>query len=420
MRHRGDTTGAHLPALRECVAAERTAVPTTQRERMRTEFASIVQIFQSQCQQTGYLLNRTPQESADLVGLNAAIHRALGLQHLISEELNRVERVDESVLTTKQLEHLLQMQADANDAWRNRESFLASIVDLPGEIEKLAKTVRDASGFLDGAVPRNLARRLLVAVQKCPEAFASIVVAPSTLGNVLSCENQSKVDLATNIETALLIATMADCVPINPYPLECTVMAALLSDIARIGDNPPSRFGGNAPADRTHPRIGAGWLMVYREFSAHLPRLVANHHERCDGSGFPSGLKACHLDATSRLLSLAGHFVECMNDGKRSTNGESCGRWKSLLWNVERSRDVGEIDARLTNRMLERLSQQIHFEPESQMLGEATGIVTARDRVDAPHRELPEPHVVAEQNVIRAPAFHELSRHSRPVDDNAG
>jgi putative nucleotidyltransferase with HDIG domain len=58
---------------------------------------------------------------------------------------------------------------------------------------------------------------------------------------------------------------------------------------------------------KRHPELGSD-LVRQLGFSAHVARLVLNHHERLDGSGYPRGLGAPDLDIETRILAVCDVF----------------------------------------------------------------------------------------------------------------
>jgi HD-GYP domain-containing protein (c-di-GMP phosphodiesterase class II) len=64
---------------------------------------------------------------------------------------------------------------------------------------------------------------------------------------------------------------------------------------------------GEWEAVRRHPADGARLLFDAQPASASL-RVVAEHHERWDGGGYPSGLRAGRIDTCARIVAVADSF----------------------------------------------------------------------------------------------------------------
>ena len=59
---------------------------------------------------------------------------------------------------------------------------------------------------------------------------------------------------------------------------------------------------------RCHPASGQALIQELGGFSSRVSRLVLDHHERLDGSGYPRGLTADRLDLETRLLAVCDVF----------------------------------------------------------------------------------------------------------------
>ena len=93
---------------------------------------------------------------------------------------------------------------------------------------------------------------------------------------------------------------------------ERLVLAALLQDVSLLylRRQVESSAGGGAELRRLHPRASACLAAGLGELSLDLPRLIALHHERIDGSGFPKGASGNALPPAARMLSVATRLVE--------------------------------------------------------------------------------------------------------------
>ena len=58
---------------------------------------------------------------------------------------------------------------------------------------------------------------------------------------------------------------------------------------------------------KSHPEVGSE-LVRELGFSKQVARLVFDHHERLDGSGYPRGLGAPDLDIETRILAVCDVF----------------------------------------------------------------------------------------------------------------
>ena len=94
---------------------------------------------------------------------------------------------------------------------------------------------------------------------------------------------------------------------------------ALLHDIGKIGveDKVLRKTGPLSAAEaddmREHPRIGHDMLKGLRFLQPSLPG-VLHHHERWDGSGYPTGLRGSAIPLAVRILSVADVFDALTSD----------------------------------------------------------------------------------------------------------
>ncbi len=90
-------------------------------------------------------------------------------------------------------------------------------------------------------------------------------------------------------------------------------LAALLHDIGLLAlpNGRASHTGyfdaGSYAAVQCHPRLGAQWLESF-PFLRHASVIIAHHHERWDGSGYPYGVRGTFIPLEARVLAIADAF----------------------------------------------------------------------------------------------------------------
>jgi response regulator RpfG family c-di-GMP phosphodiesterase len=110
--------------------------------------------------------------------------------------------------------------------------------------------------------------------------------------------------------TAALARSLGACAGLSPASLHQLTLAALLHDIGLLA-LPPALIshtgcldGQSYAARQSHPRVGAETLEPYR-FLQSASIIIAHHHERWDGSGYPYGLRGTFVPIEARVLAIA-------------------------------------------------------------------------------------------------------------------
>ncbi len=112
-----------------------------------------------------------------------------------------------------------------------------------------------------------------------------------------------------------LTEALAEELGLSAEERELIRFGAILHDIGKIGLEEGALAPGGADAEvfyRMHPLIGASILQPISFLEPVLP-MVAYHHERWDGSGFPEGLKAKDIPFYARLVAVADAYERLLN-----------------------------------------------------------------------------------------------------------
>jgi HD-GYP domain-containing protein (c-di-GMP phosphodiesterase class II) len=113
--------------------------------------------------------------------------------------------------------------------------------------------------------------------------------------------------------TAALAQAIGSAAGLCRDALHHLTLAALLHDIGLLAL--PNRLHAHAghldsesyTAVQCHPRTGAQWLEPYR-FLGNASVIIAHHHERWDGSGYPYGIRGTLIPIEARVLAIADAF----------------------------------------------------------------------------------------------------------------
>jgi HD-GYP domain-containing protein (c-di-GMP phosphodiesterase class II) len=109
---------------------------------------------------------------------------------------------------------------------------------------------------------------------------------------------------------AMLAVEIGEQLGLSPTRLRSLAIGGLLHDIGKLSV-PDSILQTPGPLDddefdvvKLHPERGRELLNELGGFDETVSRLVLDHHERLDGSGYPRGLVDAQLDLATRILSV--------------------------------------------------------------------------------------------------------------------
>jgi putative nucleotidyltransferase with HDIG domain len=130
--------------------------------------------------------------------------------------------------------------------------------------------------------------------------------------------------------------------------LACIRVAGLLHDVGKLVlpdgllDKPGPLTAEERDRMRAHPAVG--WDLCRRLFLAQpVLDAVLHHHERCDGSGYPSGLAGQAIPYPARVLALADAF-DALTSARAYRAALGIGEAMALL---RCERTAGKWDARV-------------------------------------------------------------------------
>ena len=108
----------------------------------------------------------------------------------------------------------------------------------------------------------------------------------------------------------MLAVEIGEQLGLSPSRLRSLAIGGLLHDIGKLSV-PESILQKPGPLDddeyaviKLHPERGRELLNELGGFDETVGRLVLDHHERLDGSGYPRGLRGEELDLATRILAV--------------------------------------------------------------------------------------------------------------------
>jgi HD-GYP domain-containing protein (c-di-GMP phosphodiesterase class II) len=124
-------------------------------------------------------------------------------------------------------------------------------------------------------------------------------------------------DHSTEMHTrrvATYAVALGEELALSPARLRALALGGILHDIGKLSVSTeilskPGKLDDREFAEiKRHPQAGADLLAALGGFSGDVRRLVLDHHERLDGSGYPRGLRADDLDLETRILAVCDVF----------------------------------------------------------------------------------------------------------------
>jgi HD-GYP domain-containing protein (c-di-GMP phosphodiesterase class II) len=120
-------------------------------------------------------------------------------------------------------------------------------------------------------------------------------------------------DTSTELHTrrvAALAVEVGELLGLSPTRLRSLAIGGLLHDIGKLSvpesilKKPGALDDDEYAMIKLHPERGRELLNELGGFDENVRRLVLDHHERLDGSGYPRGLEAASIDLATRILSV--------------------------------------------------------------------------------------------------------------------
>lgn len=113
-----------------------------------------------------------------------------------------------------------------------------------------------------------------------------------------------------------------------------------------------------------HPEMGSQLLASFLNAGPLLVEIIAQHHERLDGSGFPKGLRGEELSLLSRIVMVADHYDELCN----APNPEASFNPHAALSRLYRHVVMKGESSRFCERVVQALVQAIGVYPPGSLV----------------------------------------------------
>lgn len=178
--------------------------------------------------------------------------------------------------------------------------YSAPIIDDVHRTLEMIQQGRDSTGNLDLSRVQGLVGEMAAGVERNPDAMLWLTR--------LKITDQYSYDHAVDVSVHLMI--FGRFLGLGRGVVEDLGQAGLMQDIGKIEIDPEILSKPSALtvqeflAVQTHVSSSLELLAGHHDFSPEVLRIIAAHHERSDGSGYPSGLEAESISLNAELAGL--------------------------------------------------------------------------------------------------------------------
>lgn len=311
----------HLDRLRSERPVQRTEVAETYEELFRQ--------FRWMLRQTKDVMADPALQDRNCQILSSAGERMLDLHRICYRELQRSEEgTEEALVPPAELYQLMEAGQDLTDRIRRQIACMHQICNFAMELREFILILLHQSPHPEDQISFDSLDRLLKRMRLLkqpgsldthlhPLPHPAIEKLTAVYGDPFLARS-----LVMGITTTLDIQRVAGMSWLNEPQLQLAGAAGLLQDCGWFvirGERHPLRRDIDSQANthercRQHPAVGAALIGAMRQAPPQLARIVSQHHERLDGSGYPRQVDHRELTAAARLVSAAVRLEELRLD----------------------------------------------------------------------------------------------------------
>jgi hypothetical protein len=336
----------------------------------------------------------------------------------VFDALQEVESPSEKAALPDEIERGIDLFASRLDPLADELRMLDRIVDYAGELHGLIATLA-VTGRGQLQPLQGLARRILADVRGTSQGhlnqpLAGIDVAPA-VGKVGEAAHPAIATCVPAVLAARLVAWATPQFMRMSSDAELMTMGALLSDAGLVARHAvwsilPESIRRDRPEDfREHPRVSAALSGGIEGLPSLVPQLIATHHERLDGSGYPARWNQWRIGVPHRLVQIATRFVELRFEGDDAlVTGEGPVTDAKAAHTLHDEAERGLWDVLWTRAFLSTIAQSPTTRPlDEPLISPAlTEFGRRRLRVDGAHEGPAAPHAPTKaEPVVGRPHF---------------
>lgn len=250
-------------------------------------------------------------------------HTILSTQHISRLAYYQIEEIfifPEEELTTSVLNNAAVPASQETHSQKVKNSpefraFKASYMD------KLSFIFSSLNDIIKNSQPVDQ-RHLLAEVNKLFQQNSTTLSVFDMLHNMREIDDST---YAHSVNVAIIARMLGQWLGFSIEQLDLLTLSGLLHDIGKCMIDPAiiQKPGKLTPEEyatiKEHPLLGYE-VLKNQALDPHILCSVLMHHERCDGSGYPMGLKADRIDKFAQIISIADVYDamtanRCYRDG---------------------------------------------------------------------------------------------------------
>ena len=154
--------------------------------------------------------------------------------------------------------------------------------------------------------------------------YASVQRNLYAFNGLLRCQNSNEPVYRHSLAVSALMIALAKHMRFSPLDIRDAGMAGLLMDVG-VGQLPVNlaSVGGDYTLLRPdlreqHVLLGYTFLKAAGDIPEQALRVILQHHERLDGSGYPQGLGAAALEPLSRMAAICDAYDTLVSGGEEA------------------------------------------------------------------------------------------------------
>lgn len=351
--------------LSEVLAADRRPRSDFRTETIASEYRKLHKKFHQLILFTRELVENPLIQKTDFKVQFKIVSEILKATSVLREELNRFDTGEETFCAPDEIQSFLNaiqnqlVRIDEEFQYlRQLEEYLVRVAEL---WESAEQELAESSGLLD-----RITQRIIHDTQSQKILYLSSNY--HFHKHLEWVEEESDLIrwhmLIQSIHTARLSAWISGKLNWHESDAQALVMASLMKDLGIVRQIRVLRKKKGSlrkllkEHEPHHPQIGSAIITGIKPVPVRLSRLISEHHERADGSGFPRNLLDCELSKESRLLIILNQLSEYYGELEQagsSRKKDIYQLWCEAIQKLVKDSEEGLFEKNFTNRIVEVL-----------------------------------------------------------------